>query len=207
MHLYHKVIRQNTALHEMASTDGLSGLANRRAFDERLEQDTQRTQRDQLPISLILIDIDNFKQFNDTYGHPNGDRCIRHVSDKMAATINRSTDFIARFGGEEFAVLLPSHTINQALTVAERLRKAIAQSAMELDDGSEVRVTASFGVATISSHAVYDEQALINRADTALYQAKASGRNCVRSHEQTTLPEEPSYPSHPMSGHATRLEA
>ncbi len=109
MHLYHKVIRQNSALHEMASTDGLSGLANRRAFDERLEQDAQRAQRDHLPLSLILIDIDNFKQFNDAHGHPNGDRCIRHVSEKMASTINRSTDFIARVGEKNLRLFCP-HT-------------------------------------------------------------------------------------------------
>ncbi|WP_218309203.1 GGDEF domain-containing protein [Alteromonas antoniana] len=206
MHLYHKVIKQNTALHGMASTDGLSGLANRRAFDERLEQDTQRAQRDHLPLSLILVDIDNFKQFNDTYGHPNGDRCIRHVSEKMAATINRSTDFIARFGGEEFAVILPSHTLNQALTVAEKLRTAIEHAFVELDDGSDVRVTASFGVATTSPHSDYDEQALINRADTALYQAKASGRNCVRTHQQSAFTDAHST-AELAHGHTRRVEA
>lgn len=209
MHLYHKVIRQNTTLHEMASTDGLSGLANRRAFDNRLEEDTQRTQRDQLPLSLILIDIDKFKSFNDSYGHLNGDHCIRHVAEQMANTINRSTDFIARFGGEEFAVILPSHTTNQALTVSERLRAAIADSPMELDDGSIVHVTASFGVATIEPHTVYDEQTLISRADSALYNAKAAGRDCVRSAQPINAIKDDSQPETTrfMPSHATQLEA
>lgn len=179
--LYHKIMQQNETLFELASTDSLSGLANRRAFDLRLNDELRRSKRSKSPLSLILLDVDNFKQFNDRYGHHNGDRCIDHIGSILTATLGRETDFPARIGGEEFAVVLPGSDSNDAQTIAERIRYRIAATSVQLDDGSDVFVSASIGVSTMVPKSRTRSATLLKQADKALYAAKAAGKNCIRT--------------------------
>ncbi len=170
-------------LQRMALADGLTGIPNHRAFQDFLRQQLAEAQRHNRPLSLILLDVDHFKRLNDTYGHLVGDEVLKQVARILVQTV-RQSDFVARYGGEEFAVVLPSTDLTSALTVAERLREAIAAGAWEAL-GSESclcapqgPVTASFGVASYQP-GMASPQELIEAADQALYRAKASGRNCV----------------------------
>ena len=178
--LQHKVVEQNATLKRMATMDELSGLANRRELDERIEAEIQRAMRERTPISMILADVDKFKQFNDNYGHVVGDLCLKHVAGCLQRNILRHTDLAARYGGEEFAILLPNTTEADAADLAEHVRKTIAYSPIVLESGKIVSVTASFGVATLTPNSASDATELVRTADGALYQAKASGRNCVQ---------------------------
>ncbi|QPG05427.1 GGDEF domain-containing protein [Salinimonas marina] len=178
--LQHKVVEQNATLKRMATMDELSGLANRRELDERIQTEIQRAMRERTPISMILADIDKFKQFNDNYGHIVGDLCLKHVAGCLQRNILRHTDLAARYGGEEFAILLPNTTENDAADLAEHVRKTIAYSPIVLESGKIVTVTASFGVATLTPNSASDATELVRTADGALYQAKACGRNCVQ---------------------------
>lgn len=157
----------------LARTDGLTGLLNRRAFDDELAVAVARTQRYPRDLSLITLDIDKFKHLNDTYGHPTGDEVIRAVSRVLLAT-SRRVDRVARIGGEEFAIVLADTPSSSALRLAERLRQAMSN-----DNSTGIAYTASFGVACLQS-ADKDPEALLHAADRALYAAKAAGRNCVR---------------------------
>ncbi|MCU7553318.1 GGDEF domain-containing protein [Alteromonas sp. ASW11-19] len=183
--LYHKIMQQNETLYELASTDSLSGLANRRAFDLRLNEELRRSKRSKSPLSLILLDVDNFKQFNDRHGHNNGDHCIRHIGKTLTTTLSRETDFPARVGGEEFAVVLPGSDSNDAQTIAERIRHRIAETSVQLDDGSDVYVSASIGVTTVVPKSRTRSSTLLKQADKALYAAKAAGKNCIRTAQKT----------------------
>ena len=160
---------------ELARTDGLTGLLNRRAFDDELAIAVMRVERYRYPqdLSLITLDIDNFKHLNDTYGHPAGDRVIRAVSVILLNT-SRRVDRVARIGGEEFAIVLSDTNSTAALRLAERLRQAISS-----DNSTGITCSASFGVACLQSTEKSPE-ALLHAADGALYAAKAAGRNCVR---------------------------
>ncbi len=178
--LQHKVVEQNATLKRMATMDELSGLANRRELDERIKAEIQRAMRERTPISMILADVDKFKQFNDNYGHVVGDLCLKHVAGCLQRNILRHTDLAARYGGEEFAILLPNTTEADAADLAEHVRKTIAYSPIVLESGKIVSVTASFGVATLTPNSASDATELVRTADGALYQAKASGRNCVQ---------------------------
>ena len=126
-----------------------------------------------------MLDVDHFKRFNDTYGHVNGDICLQHVSKKIKAHVLRRNDLAARFGGEEFAILLPETNEDTAMMLAEQLREDLQNTAVELETGARVKVTASFGVACLTPNFESDGAELIRIADAALYNAKASGRNCV----------------------------
>lgn len=166
----------------MAQTDGLTGLANRRRFDEMLLREWRRAARDGMPLSLLMVDVDRFKAFNDRYGHANGDECLRLLAVHLAAAARRPGDLAARHGGEEFALLLPGTDGPGALEVAERVRQAVMGCAVPHADNLPAGVvTASLGVATAwpEPEAECGKDRLLRQADHALYAAKSGGRNRV----------------------------
>jgi diguanylate cyclase (GGDEF)-like protein/PAS domain S-box-containing protein len=169
-------------LEELATTDGLTGLANRRAFDEALEQEWRRAQRGSQPLSLLLLDVDRFKRYNDTYGHQEGDHCLRAVAALVNAAVRRPGDVAARYGGEEMVLLLPNTGARAALGIAERLRAGLEAARLPhaANPPSGV-VTASIGVAGLLPDAQlrFGPEALLAAADSALYAAKHQGRNRV----------------------------
>lgn len=165
-------------LREQARTDFLTGMANRRHFMERAEEELARAVRHDRPMSLLVLDIDLFKRVNDTYGHQVGDTAIRAIAERCRQAL-RKADMIGRIGGEEFAILLPETAGDGARVMAERLRQAIAEFAIATPKGDSFRLTLSIGCATRSAGQAVELDALFNRADDALYQAKAAGRNCV----------------------------
>lgn len=171
----------NARLTVLASLDGLTCIPNRRSFDERFATEWNRAVRQRTPLALAMIDIDNFKQYNDLYGHLAGDRCLRAVAEVLTQQIQRPEDMAARFGGEEFAFLLPHTGSEGAALVAERIRKAIADQGLEHIGNNWSHVTVSIGYsAVIPTHA--DGQAgLLQLADAALYHAKRSGRNRIET--------------------------
>jgi len=159
----------------MADHDGLTKIANRRRFEERLDEEAQRHGRYELPLSLILFDLDHFKNVNDTFGHQTGDAVLRGMAGLLLESL-RGSDLPARFGGEEFAVILPHTSREQALLLAERIRQRVAgRDFGELDQ--KVRLTVSAGVAALEPGA--SSQELVSLADQALYLAKNGGRNRV----------------------------
>lgn len=161
-----------------ARTDALTGLANRRAFDEQLERFLLHADRFGHSVSLILADVDHFKKVNDTWGHEAGDAVLKAIAQTFTEGV-RAVDFCARFGGEEIAILLPETTLAGAVELADRLRKTLASSAIVVG-GAEIPVTVSCGVACYPE-GVITKEALFAAADKALYEAKNAGRNCVRS--------------------------
>jgi len=163
-----------------ATIDSLTNIYNRRAFDELAAKGVSCAQRDKRPISLIMMDIDLFKQVNDNYGHQVGDKVLQEFSLRLKESL-REYDILARYGGEEFSLLLPDTNAETAMIIAEKLRDTIAQPVFCLNDGRELKVTASFGVATNQGEHINWQQ-LISFSDQALYYAKESGRNCVRLH-------------------------
>ncbi|HEX8235699.1 MAG TPA: sensor domain-containing diguanylate cyclase [Abditibacteriaceae bacterium] len=162
----------NSRLEVLAVTDELTSLLNRRAFDERLAHEIKRATRYKKPLSLILLDVDHFKSYNDSYGHPAGDYLLKQVAQLLKKQA-RETDFAARYGGEEFAVILPDTDEAGALVLAERLRSSI-ETTMQIKRA----VTASFGTASLQTN-ICDSAALISAADSALYHSKQHGRNRV----------------------------
>jgi diguanylate cyclase (GGDEF)-like protein len=160
-----------------ADTDALTGLANRRRFDESLQRELSQSDRFGHPVSLVLVDLDHFKQVNDSHGHEAGDAVLRAVA-RMLADGVRTVDLCARFGGEELAILLPQTTATGAYELADRLRRRIAGRPIRVNE-TEIAVTASFGVASYPD-VVRSREALFPAADAALYGAKHGGRNCVR---------------------------
>ena len=168
--VHDRLSRQNTLLAELASTDELTGVKNRRRFREDLELLFAQADRQRSPLSLIMLDIDQFKQYNDAFGHPAGDEVLRQVGATLRSIV-RGHDVVARYGGEEFVVLLPATEIDEAMDVAERLRSAIADHPWP-----DREVTASLGVATSSPDTPY-AATLVDHADRALYYSKEAGRN------------------------------
>ncbi len=168
-------------LQRLVAIDGLTQVANRRCLDEHLEQEWRRAIREQIPISLVLCDIDFFKNYNDNYGHQEGDHCLQEVAQAISKTTNRPADLVARYGGEEFAIVLPHTDAQGGINVALRATE-IVRSLKLPHEYSKVSnyVTISCGVATLFP--TQDSQVinLMKSADRALYQAKAEGRNCVR---------------------------
>jgi diguanylate cyclase (GGDEF)-like protein len=164
--------------------DGLTGMANRRYFDEFLHEEWRRGTRLNLPISLILLDIDHFKAFNDHYGHQAGDECLRQIGNVLKLYSTRPDDLAARYGGEEFTVILGNTSLENAMIVANYIHKAITDLAIPhaYSDTASI-VTASIGVASMQpvmqSAKVHEETALIDAADKGLYSAKEHGRNQV----------------------------
>jgi diguanylate cyclase (GGDEF)-like protein len=181
LHAYSEQLREhNAGLHLLANTDKLTSLANRRLFDDVLEQEFRRAQRARTPLSLIMIDLDYFKQFNDHYGHPAGDACLRSAAQVLSALIVRAGDLAARYGGEEFVVLLPNTSGAGALAVAERIRHTIESLQMPHRHSPKGVLTASLGVAAIEDGSFATAGELIEEADKNLYIAKHDGKNVVR---------------------------
>ena len=176
-----RIINLERRILELANTDPLTGLLNRRAFMERMEQEMSRAQREKKPLSLILADIDHFKSVNDTYGHQIGDLVLQRFVGQLT-TSTRPYDFLGRYGGEEFVVCLPGVDGLQAASVSERIRRQVEDMEIMLpDDSRSIRITASFGTASNSIESGKNDDLLIKRADDALYLAKDKGRNCVCS--------------------------
>jgi diguanylate cyclase len=172
--------QNNLFLEQLSNRDGLTQIYNRRFFDTTIEKEWKRASRNCTSLSLILFDIDNFKKYNDTYGHQVGDECLQKIA-KLAETLIQSpSDVVARYGGEEFAIILPETTEDGALKIAETIRKAI-QSLSIPNIYSNVLpiVTISTGVASLNPNPESNQLQLIERADQALYQAKSEGRNRV----------------------------
>jgi len=169
-----------SALRELVRTDGLTGLLNRRAFDEALEAEIRRSLRGGTPLSLLLIDVDRFKAFNDRYGHPAGDSCLRLVSQLLRSSLKRPADLAARYGGEEFAAILPETDEDGAYLVAEAFRQSLSGARVEHGGSEKGVVTASVGVATYTADSLDRSGAvLLQTADEALYGAKGAGRDRV----------------------------
>lgn len=166
----------NRRLEELSFVDGLTDIANRRQFEQILDLEWRRAVRSGAPLSLIIADIDRFKQFNDTYGHQAGDRCLRDVATLMDGIVQRAGDHVARYGGEEFAAILAETDAEGAASIAERMRQSV--EALATAGG---RVTVSFGVATTIASDKSSHSVLVAAADSALYEAKGAGRNTVRS--------------------------
>jgi len=169
--------RSNALLQQLSATDALTGLANRRQFDRHLYAEWQRSMRTGLPLSLLLIDIDHFKRYNDRHGHVAGDACLRQVAGILYDCAQRSGELVARYGGEEFAVLLPGADSATAMAVAQRCMDGLASAAIGHGDSpvSEF-LTCSIGVATVRAQADLLPESLVRSADEALYQVKSSGR-------------------------------
>lgn len=174
--------RAEEELARLATRDGLTGLFNRRRFDETLQVEWQRARRDRTPLSVVMADVDHFKLFNDTYGHQAGDACLRQVAEALQSQVRRSADLVARYGGEEFVILLPSTPREGGLIVAEAARAAVA--ALGIPHARSTAgpvVTLSLGCATRWPGADEPPTGLVERADRALYEAKRAGRNRVEA--------------------------
>jgi diguanylate cyclase (GGDEF)-like protein len=173
-----EVLEANRQLGELARTDQLTGLLNRRGFDENLAREWRRSRRAGVTISLLLLDADRFKSYNDRYGHQAGDRVLRMIADTMLGEIRRPGDVAARYGGEEFAIVLPDTDAVAAARIAEQIRTAVAGMAIAHVDNNGL-VTVSIGVASASPSREDPADALVHGADTALYESKNLGRNRV----------------------------
>lgn len=170
--------KKNHQLHIISMKDGLTGISNRRNFDETLEKELKTAGNTKAPLSLILIDIDYFKLYNDSYGHQSGDDCLINVAKTIAKECKNTDDLAARYGGEEFVILLPDTKEKDAFAVADRVRKAIKNLDIEHNDSSTAKhVSISLGIGTMVEDEDLDAKMLIERADAALYKAKESGRN------------------------------
>jgi diguanylate cyclase (GGDEF)-like protein len=172
-------------LERLVSLDGLTGIYNRRKVDEVLQNEWKRTSRSGSPLSIVLIDIDFFKRYNDNYGHTAGDECLRKVAQELQVCLKRPEDFVGRYGGEEFIVLLPNTIAEGAKHVAERLRKAIETLNLTHRYSSVAdRVTISLGISTAIPDTTCESPAfLLETADRMLYESKEHGRNRVRCKE------------------------
>ncbi|MDD2883414.1 MAG: diguanylate cyclase [Dechloromonas sp.] len=166
-------------LREISTLDGLTGIPNRRHFDDTLAIEWKRCLRSNSPLSLLLGDVDFFKQYNDTYGHPAGDTCLRAVAHALNESLFRVEDTVCRYGGEEFVAVLPGTDRDGALAVAERMRQALKELQMPHENGINGRVSCSFGLACLHPTVDLSMQSILHLADEKLYQAKRQGRNCV----------------------------
>lgn len=174
------LMSQQEKLQSMVFVDGLTGIANRRRFDEALSREWAHCHRTQSPISLLMLDLDHFKQLNDHYGHQAGDYCLKQVAQVLQSELHRPHDLAARYGGEEFVCLLPECDVEDARIKAEQIRLAIEALAIPNVTASEQGVlTTSIGLACTVPLDIEQSEILFSLADTALYRAKANGRNCV----------------------------
>ncbi len=186
--LYQELLTTNQELQKLALSDGLTSLANRRRFDKYIEDEWQRLAREQQPLSLVLCDIDHFKLFNDTFGHPAGDRCLIHIARALLKVPQRPADLVARYGGEEFAIVLPNTDTRGAWRIAQSIHENI--QALRIThplSSTGAYVTVTMGVSTIIPGRDNTTQTLIRAADIALYYAKQQGRNrtYINGHHNT----------------------
>ncbi|MGB3571304.1 MAG: diguanylate cyclase, partial [Phormidesmis sp.] len=171
-------VTENQELQKLALADSLTSLANRRRFDQHLVDEWQRLARDQQPLSLVLCDLDYFKLYNDTFGHPAGDRCLIRVARALLTGPQRPADLVARYGGEEFAIILPNTDTQGAWRIAQKIHNSIRALKINHAPGhSEPYVTLTMGVSTIIPGHNNSPQILVQASDLALYYAKQQGRN------------------------------
>ena len=174
-----KIIDQMRTIERLGLIDPLTRISNRRGFENRFDAEWGRAIREQTPISFMIMDIDKFKNYNDTYGHQQGDIALKTFAEVSANTLNRSNDFIARWGGEEFVVLLPNTCVDGTMEMAESIRKNVEDSVIITEDGVDTRLTVSIGVNSVTPDACTCSTDFVSKADQALYKAKESGRNKV----------------------------
>lgn len=181
--IQHHLESSNQSLRKASILDPLTGIANRRRFDDVLATEWNRCMRTRHSLSLLMCDIDHFKNYNDTYGHVEGDNCLKAVAGCISNQVNRSGELVARFGGEEFAVILPNCSLEQSMALAENIRIAVEQTLIPVHHPDKTTsVTLSVGVACIIPDTNFTSRQLIRTADKALYEAKSKGRNqCVSS--------------------------
>jgi diguanylate cyclase (GGDEF)-like protein len=170
-------LRRFSSVKSMATYDALTGLYNRRYFEERLKLETQRSFAYRIPLSLIMVDIDNFKKVNDTLGHPEGDIILRQIASLLTASV-RKNDIVSRYGGEEFILILPEAGIEASSMIAERIRLSVESARFDVGKAQE-HVTVSLGISSFPVHQANSDGELIKMADQALYEAKQKGRNRV----------------------------
>ncbi len=182
------LVLANQQLEQMSFLDRLTGVPNRRRFEDVLSLEWKRAYRSKLPLSLLVIDIDYFKLLNDRYGHRHGDDCLALTAQTLASCLNRAGELLARYGGEEFVAVLPSHTAETALVIAERMRGAIVDLLIPNENAPSGKMTVSIGVASTSITLAVDGNDLFELADKALYDAKREGRNQVRVAEESKFP-------------------
>ncbi len=169
-------------LEELTFRDGLTGIANRRRFDEFLSSTWDLACRESSVISVVMIDIDYFKRYNDYYGHQEGDKCLKMVAGALESSLRRKVDLVARYGGEEFACIMPSTNLKGATLMAEQFRQNVLALKIPHDYSPVERfVSVSLGVASVNPTSLHSQELLIGNADEALYQAKKTGRNRVKS--------------------------
>lgn len=168
-------------LQVLAELDALTGVPNRRAFDEHLDAEWERAQHSRGGVGLVMLDVDKFKDYNDKFGHVEGDVCLARIAKACSAALKRHGDFFGRYGGEEFAAIVATRSDEDLVVVAERMRAAVIEEAMEHPSNPDGIVTISLGTARLRPSAGGTPTDLITAADEALYAAKSSGRNCVRA--------------------------
>ena len=178
-----RLIEANEKLTSLAEQDGLTGIPNRRRMDRKMNEELMRCARSKLPLSVILMDIDHFKKFNDTYGHLTGDECLKLVAGCVAAEVRRPADLFARYGGEEFCAVLPETPLEGAMALAEQIRKTVEAQELQTAQGP-VRLTISLGVTCVIPAAGTGAASLLEQADGALYKAKQAGRNRAMAAQQ-----------------------
>lgn len=180
-----QIVEQMRTIEMLGLIDTLTGISNRRGFDNQITAEWGRAIRGKMPISLLMIDIDHFKRFNDTYGHPQGDKILRMVANVLDATLKRRADFAARWGGEEFMAILPDTNTDGAFKIAENIRANVEAAEIPLNYGdAPLKATVSIGVVSALPDNNISISDFITRADIALYAAKEAGRNKVRTYEQ-----------------------
>lgn len=174
-----QILLKQIAFEQVSWEDRLTGLGNRRHFDEKLDAGWRQSARQGVPLSLIILDVDMFKKYNDKYGHPAGDECLRQVAAALGGSVKRAGDTVARYGGEEFGVVMVHMPMADAKAMGERMRSAVEALELEHEPSPFGRVTISIGGATVIPSTDSSPQELIARADEALYRAKEGGRNRV----------------------------
>lgn len=177
-----ELVRQRRLLERLSHCDGLTGIANRRFLNAMLSKEFSRMQRHQQSLALLMLDVDDFKAFNDHYGHLHGDHCLQQVAQAISQCLRRPGDLVARYGGEEFVCLLPETSIDGALKLAHDIQAAIAALRIpHVQAQASELVTVSMGVAALPAHELSNGQQLLSSADARLYRAKRSGRNRIVS--------------------------
>ncbi|ATQ78430.1 diguanylate cyclase response regulator [Massilia violaceinigra] len=186
----HKLAEANIELQKLAALDGLTGIANRRRFDDVIKLEWQRGQREQKPLSVLMCDIDCFKAYNDSFGHLPGDLCLKKTAAVLTENLKRPADLAARYGGEEFAIILPETDLAGAQVVADAVRSHLEKLALDNPQAPGGIVTMSIGVASVVPSRADTPEKLTARADKALYAAKTTGRNrvCTANAEAETAP-------------------